>query len=169
MSITANKSISRQLKRNKFFYFIFLMFILNGCTKRSFTPEQVKELEPTHSIVDNSMIKFFHDFEKKENFDLNSDTYIVYVKKVNDTKHEVSIAKTRFKIFRREKDNLPYFQKLKGYLLYQNSIVLLYGDIDNSIFKSNNNKVEDILFNDSTEKAGMMIYEPVFVDYQLLK
>ncbi|MCL9807712.1 hypothetical protein NAT51_19500 [Flavobacterium amniphilum] len=158
-----------QLKKCKICGLLFLTLIFSRCEKHFYTAEEINELEPTHTIVNDSMIKFFKDFETEKTFDKNSDSYIVYVKKESASNYIVSISKSKFNTFRRERKNMIHFQKLSGYLKYNNSSVLLFGDIDDFIFKRNNNKIEDVLCADSKEESGMIIYEPKFIDYSLKK
>lgn len=123
------------------------------------------KLSPTHSIKNKAFIHFLTNFENKRMFNEGSNTYLVYVEKNKLIDYKISIAKTDFFIFKSNVNNFEYFKYLKGYLIYKNNLILLYGNIDDVFFKKNNNQIKNIMFMEKNENTDSIIYEPIFVDY----
>jgi len=153
-------------KRNNFIIgFACILIIFLSCdTKRVLNVEEVFALKPSHALSNLTISKFIEDYKTKELNDKIDDTYIIYI--INDdTQSKISIAKVYFPEFRKVVYRFKNLRELKGYLKYENDLVLLYGDVDN--FFKENTKPIDIMYNEykGTESVN---YEPHFIDYYIM-
>ena len=99
-------------------------------------------------------------------FNKSSNVVVLYLEREQKSSYKLSITKTDFELFRENKSDY-YFSKIKGYLQYDNLLVLLYGDIDEALFKKKNVKlVKGIMFL-KKEISPPIIYEPSFLEYKI--
>ena len=156
------------LKRNNTIVILFLL-ILCGCSNNIYT---IQELNPdvlvgTHKVSNSKIFDILKDFDETVKFDKNYDLTVIYLKKIDNHSYQLDIAKTKFNLFKKEKSSY-YFKKLKGYLFLQNTLTVLYGDIDNKTFtRIKEAKIINIMNIDKKTKEDVLVYEPNFKQYNI--
>lgn len=161
------KEVLTRAKRNNVFIILVIIIFSSCVNKKNISIDTVNKLEPTYIINNSLVLDALNRIEiKKETFDTTDDIIVLYVKKNQDKSYELSLTKTEFSLFRVYKSDY-YFKTLKGYANYKDKKVLLYGDIENSLFVRTNEKLQNIMYYDvsKNESTIPMIYEPSFFDF----
>lgn len=156
------------VKRRNSKVLIILSIILFSCnSQKEYTIEQVKNLEPTHQVIDNIIVKSIDELRKNDElYSDKDDTVILYFERKDDI-YNLSLTKTKFELFKKFKSDA--FKNLKGYIFHNDKIVLLYGDLPDKYLERQKNKLLDVT--KTTFKVDKetppIIYEPAYIEIQL--
>jgi len=143
---------------------LLLILVVVSCKPRHvLNIDEVFSLKPSHSISNVAIKSFLESYNAKGMYDEYDDTFVIYVTKSTDAGYKVSVAKVDFPNFRKEATKFEYLQELKGYSKFGKDLVLLYGEIDDSLF-SKQSTPKDIMYNEFKGKRATN-YEPHFIDY----
>ncbi|WP_299223873.1 hypothetical protein [uncultured Psychroserpens sp.] len=119
-------------------------------------------MESTHSIKSTVIEDIINDVQSKGLFDNTANTFVMYFEKTDKSEIQVSVCKTEFDIFRKEKSK-RYFKNLKGYIIEKDKLILLYGLIDDNLLTIKNIKSNNIM--NHKKDDDLIIYEPNFNEY----
>ena len=121
-----------------------LAIALNSCQSNDgLSYDKLIEVNNTHVLkptLESTVDKITKDTVSYSDF--KYPVILVIVMKQN-LKYEVCISKTDYKIFKGARPET--FNKLKGFTHFKKLPVLLFGDIDNSFFINEENKLPNIL------------------------
>lgn len=150
--------------------FIVLFFSLfPSCNGQEYIFKDVKSLKATHKISHNIINQILIEMKDNERvFDTSSNTLVLYFHKKKKTIYKVSTTKTDFELFKENKSDY-YFSKIRGYLMYEDLLVLLYGYVYD-IFLERVDEVElkNIMYQKNKDEAyPPIIYEPTFIEYNI--
>lgn len=147
---------------------LFLCFLNFNCKSQEYDIEKAKSLNPTHIVKSDALSQLLNNIEtNKKLFDESSNVIILYLEK-KKKKLKISATKTDFELFKENKSEY-YFSNIKGYLMHFDYLVLLYGDVDNSLlFDRTKNKLEKNIMSYKKDKDDIpIIYEPTFLEYRI--
>ncbi len=144
---------------------LFCIFCF-GCKSQTYTYNEFIKLEPTHKIIDKELLLSLEELILDTNYFGDFETAVVVIN-IEDriTNYRICITVTDFKIFKNYRPEM--FEKLKGYSKYENTTVLLFGDVNSSFYEELNNNFYDVVGNLPvyTKENPPTIYDPKIVCY----
>lgn len=162
--ITGVERLIEKRNLNKLLLLVSLV-IFSSCKAQKYTFNEVKMFESTHTIKKDTINKILTDIKSNNKiFDSSSNTIVFYIEKKKKDSYKMSITKTDFELFKENKSDY-YFSNLKGYFMYNDILVLLYGNVTPELFERTDKKLIKNIMNCECKDEIPIIYEPTFIDY----